>query len=101
MFLDNSINEYLGSVKPFLLSILVNGKSIKNCMIDSRASNPIMPFEVIKQLGWNIGTTQGRCFAMDKREVIVIGTINALPYRLIACLDKELTMSVLVVDIPP
>ena len=38
---------------------------------------------------------------MDKREVTIIGTINALPYRLIACPDKELSMSVLVVDIPP
>ena len=48
-----------------------------------------------------VDITQGRCCAMDKREVTVIGTINALPYRLITCLDKELTMSVLVVDIPP
>ena len=38
---------------------------------------------------------------MDKREVVVIGTINALLYRLIAYPNKELTMSVLVVDILP
>ena len=38
---------------------------------------------------------------MDKRAVIVIGTINALPYKLTTCPNKELTMSVLVVDIPP
>ena len=38
---------------------------------------------------------------MDKREVTVIGTINALPYKLFSYLDKELTMSVLVIEIPP
>ena len=38
---------------------------------------------------------------MDKRKVTIIGTINALSNKLIAYPDKELTMSVLVVDIPP
>ena len=33
--------------------------------------------------------------------MIVIGTINALPYNLTTYPKKELTMSVLVVDIPP
>ena len=101
MILDISINECLGSVEPFFMSILVNGKTLKNCMIDSGASNIVMSFGIMKELGLKVDTTQGRCCAMDKREVIVIGTIYALPYRLIACPDKELTMSVLVVDIPP
>ena len=38
---------------------------------------------------------------MDSREVSVIGTINSLPYRLATYLDADLTMTVLVVDIPP
>ena len=38
---------------------------------------------------------------MDAKEVHVIGTINALPFRLVAHPDEELTMSILVVDIPP
>lgn len=38
---------------------------------------------------------------MDAREVPIIGTINALPFRLVAYLDVEMTMTVLVVDIPP
>lgn len=38
---------------------------------------------------------------MEKREVNIIGTINAIPYKLSAYHDKEQTMSVLVVDIPP
>ena len=35
MFLDSSINECLGNVESFFLSILVNGKTLKNCIIDS------------------------------------------------------------------
>ena len=38
---------------------------------------------------------------MDSREVSVIGTINALPYKLAAYPNADLTMIVLVVDIPP
>ena len=90
----------MGNVEPFFLSILVNGKTLKNCMIDSGASSTVMPFEIMKKLGLKVDTTQGRCCAMDKRLVIVIGTINALTYRLTTCPNKELTMSVLVVDIP-
>ena len=55
----------------------------------------------MKGLGLNVDNTQGRFCAMDKREETVIGTINALPYRLTAHPKKELKMSVLVVDIPP
>ena len=38
---------------------------------------------------------------MDSREVLVIGTINALPYKIATYLDPKLTMTILVVDIPP
>ena len=70
-------------------------------MIDYGASNIVMPSEIMKELGLKVDTTQGRCCSMDKREVTVRGTINALPYKLTTYPNKELTMSVLVVDIPP
>ena len=38
---------------------------------------------------------------MDSREISVIGTIISLPYRLVAYPNVDLTMTVLVVDIPP
>ena len=37
---------------------------------------------------------------MDSREVLVIGTINALPYKLATYPDADLTMTILVVDMP-
>jgi len=38
---------------------------------------------------------------MDAREVLVIGTINSFPFRLVTYPEVELTMLVLVVDIAP
>lgn len=57
IFLDSYVSECLGSVEPFFLSILVNGKTLKNCMIDSGASNTVMPFEIMKELGLKVETT--------------------------------------------
>ena len=37
---------------------------------------------------------------MDSREVLVMGTINSLPYKLATYLDADFTMTILVVDIP-
>ena len=38
---------------------------------------------------------------MDSTEVLVIGTMNALSYKLVAYPDTILTMPILVVDTPP
>lgn len=52
-------------------------------------------------MGLKVDTPHGRCCAMDSREVLMIGTIKELPYKLVAFSKKDLIMSVLVVDIPP
>lgn len=70
-------------------------------MIDSGVSNIVMPFEVMKKVGLMVNTTQGWYCAMDQRDVTIVGTITTMQYRLYACPRKELTMSVLVMDIPP
>lgn len=101
IYLDSSVNASLENIDPFFLSVLVNGMKLRNCMIDSGASNTVMSLKIMESLGLKVDTVQGRCCAMDQREVPVIGTINAMPYRLAAYPEKELTMSVLVVDIPP
>ena len=54
-------------------------------------SNTVMSFEVMKELGFKVDTTQGRCYAMGKREVTIIGTITALPYKLSSYHNKELS----------
>ena len=88
-------------IDPFLLNLVVNGKTLKNCMIDLGASNTIMPMKVMESIGLKVDTVQGRCCAMDSREVLIIGTINALPYKCVAYPNVAFTMTVLVVHIPP
>ena len=48
-------------IDPFLLSLVVNGKTLKNCMIDSGASNTVIPMKVMESLGLKVDTKQGRC----------------------------------------
>ena len=100
-YLDNAMTAVVEDIDPFMLSLIVNGKILKNCMIDSGASNTVMPFRVMESLGLRVDTKQGKCCAMDSREVLVIGTINALPYKLVVYPNADLTMTVLVIDIPP
>lgn len=38
---------------------------------------------------------------MDSREILVIGVIKDVPYRLVAFQDKEFVMSIVIVDTPP
>ena len=82
MFLDDSLVAYIEDIDPFFLNLIIKGKTLKNCMIDSRASNTIMPFKVMEALGLKVDTKKGRCRGMDAREVPVIGTINTFPFRL-------------------
>ena len=77
--LDNTMTSFVEVIDPFLLSFIVNGNTLKNFMIDLGASNTVMPVKIMESLGLKVDTKQGRCCTMDLREVLVIGTINALP----------------------
>lgn len=101
IYLDNSAIVYIENIDPFFLSLIIDGKTMKNYMIDNGSSNIGMPFKFMESLGLKLDTNQGRCCALDSRQVLVIGTISAFPYKLDAYPENDLTMSVLVVDIPP
>lgn len=101
MYLDYSSTIYIENIDPFFLSLIINGKTLKNCMIYLGASTTVIPFMIIEALGLKLDTKEGRCRAMDVREFLVIGTINYFPFKLVVYPDVDLTMIVLVVDIPP
>lgn len=56
MYLENSSISYLQDIDPFSLSLIINGRTLKNCMIDSGASNTIMPFKFMEALGLEVDT---------------------------------------------
>ena len=66
-------------IDPFLLSLIVNKKTLMNCTIDLGASNTIMLVEIMESFGLKVDTKKGRCCAIDSRQVSFIGTINSLP----------------------
>ena len=68
---ENEISMTLESEKhdrkpnPFYISLLLNGRRLNNCIIDSGASDNIMPAPVAKALGLTLTKNFGKCYAMD------------------------------------
>ena len=56
MFLDDSSIAYFHDIDPFFLNLIIKGRTLKNCMIDSGASNTIMPFKFMETLGLTVDT---------------------------------------------
>ena len=52
MCLDSTMTSYVEDIDPYFLSLVVNGKTLKNCMIDSRVSNTVMHYKIMESLGW-------------------------------------------------
>lgn len=108
--IDDNLKLYLGAtitinpseVNPFFLSLIIDGKFLRNCMIDSGASNNVTQVKIMEEMGLKVDITYGKFYDMDLREVLIIGVINRVPYKLVAYLEKELfmIMSIIVVDIP-
>lgn len=65
MYLDNSSTTYIENIDPFFLSLIINGKTLKNFMIDSGALDTVMPFKIMESLSLKVDTNQGKCRAMD------------------------------------
>jgi hypothetical protein len=85
---------------PFYCSLMVNGLILRNCMLDSGASNNIMTLEVMHELGLQITRPCRNVQAVDAREVPCCGVIKDLQVCLLAAPKKMLVMDVLVIDCP-
>ena len=62
--------------EPFYISLYINGCKLSNCIIDSGASDNVMPFSVAKALGLNLNKVHGRCYSMDAKQVPFLGQIK-------------------------
>lgn len=101
VYLGTTVTSNPSHVNLFFLSLIIDGNFLRNCMIDSRASNNVMPIKIMEEVVSKIDSTYGKCYVMDSRKVLVIGVINKVPYKLEALREKELFTSITVVDIPP
>ena len=81
VYLGTTLNKRSNQVDPFYLTLLINNKLIKNCMIDSGAAVNIMSADVMKEIGLKVDTPFGKCYAMDNRSVPVVGIIKNVEFR--------------------
>lgn len=84
---------------PFYISLYINGCKLRNCIIDSGASDNVMPYFVSKALGLNLTKVRGRCYSMDAKQVPLLGQIKDAQVELTSHLEKKLLLTILVVDI--
>lgn len=98
----NSVQKEMEEKKPnpFYISLLLNGQRLSNCIIDSEASDNIMPQPVAKALGLELTKTFGCCYAMDGKQVPLVGQVKDVQAVLYACPEKRVRLTILVVDIP-
>jgi len=101
VYLGVTMTKCPSQVEPFYVSLVINGKVIRNCMLDSRASTNIMPLAIMQQAGLKIDKACGKCYAMGAREVPVIGIMKDVNFRLATFPEKNYEMNITVVDIKP
>lgn len=87
-------------IEPFYISLLINGYKLSNCVINSGASDNVMPSKVVNALGLTLTKTFGRYFSMDNKQVPLIGQIKDAQFSFAAFPEKKIKMTILVADVP-
>jgi hypothetical protein len=90
-----------GDIPPFCFSPKVHDMILHNAMLDSRASNNLMPKVIMYELGLDITIPYKYIFSFDSRKVKCLGLIEDLVVSLSQITSKNLVMDVVVDDIPP
>jgi hypothetical protein len=69
-------------------------------MLDSGASNNIMPYGVMRQLGLKVTGPYQNVYAMDSKKVEVWGLIKDLKVRLAVFPERIICMDVVAAEVP-
>lgn len=86
---------------PFYMTLLINKKMVKKCIIDLGATINIISFEFMKDLGLWIDTTYGKFYSMDNRSILVAGIMKDVEIKIVACLEAACKIDIIVVDVAP
>lgn len=86
-------------VPPFLLSIMIYGKNLHNCLIDLGASCNVMTLSIAQRLGLNPQPSNQIVIQLDKTEVKVIGVLKDVRIKLTVNPRIQDVISIHVVDI--
>jgi hypothetical protein len=99
-----SVVKLRGKVPPFYISIENHDVVLHNCLIDSRATNNIMPLEVMEALGMSCTKyyeTGESIYAIDSRKVPAYGEIKDFYAWIIVAPHIITVFTIIVVDLPP
>ncbi|KAH9308697.1 hypothetical protein KI387_036608, partial [Taxus chinensis] len=76
-------------IKPFYLSLLINGFKFSNCIIDAGASDNMMPEKVAHALGLTLTKSYRRCYFMKTKQVPLIGQIKDAQFAFVTFPEKR------------
>lgn len=88
-------------VEPFYITLLINNKLERNCILDLGVAINIMPLGIMRQPRLWVGTAYGKCYAMHNKEILVLGFIKYLELKFAAFPNGAYKMDVIVANIPP
>lgn len=81
---------------PFYVSLYINRCKLSNYIIDSGASDNVMPFSVAKALGLSLTKVDEKCYSMDAKKVPLLGQIKDAQVTLASHPEKKLLLTILV-----
>ena len=96
----NSVDPKREDHPLFYVSLSIDNLLLHNYMLDSGASSNVMTRKLMEQLNLRITRPYHNVCAMDAREVEVVGIILNLQVKLAKYLDIDMSMDVVVIDVP-
>ena len=85
----------------FYVSLTIHDKTLHNCLLDTGASNNLMPKAVMEELGLDITRPYHDLFSFDSRKVKCLGLIKDLAITLTKLPMKSIMIDIVVADVPP
>jgi hypothetical protein len=82
-------------------SLNIHDKVLHNCLMDSGASQNLMPKTVMDELGLEITKTYHELYSFDSRKVKCLGVIKDLAVTLFQLTMKSVVMDIVVADVSP
>jgi hypothetical protein len=89
------------SSPPFYTSLNIHDKVLHNFLMDSGASQNLMPKIVMDELGLVVTKTYHDLYSFDSRKVKFLGVIKDFVVSLFQLPMKSVVMDIVVVDVPP
>jgi hypothetical protein len=86
---------------PFYTSLNVHDKTLHNCLMDSRASQNVMPNVVMEELGLEITKPYLDLYSFDSKKVKCMGLIKDMVVSLAQLPMKSVLMDIVMANTPP